>query len=77
MENQILQNVAKALEYVRALLIPELQKPSVGIICGSGLGALADTVLPHPRNEIKYADIPFFPQSTGSRNEYKHLGSPN
>lgn len=65
MENQILQNVAKALDFVRAQLIPELQKPSVGIVCGSGLGGLADSVLPHPRHEIKYADIPFFPQSTG------------
>ncbi|KAL8830438.1 MAG: hypothetical protein Q9191_001436 [Dirinaria sp. TL-2023a] len=64
MDDQIRQNVAKALDFVQAQLLPELQKPSVGIICGSGLGGLANTVLPHPRVEINYAEIPFFPQST-------------
>ena len=65
MENRTSENVAKALDFVRAQLIPELQNPSVGIVCGSGLGGLADNVLPHPRHEIQYADVPHFPHSTG------------
>ncbi|XP_038070117.1 purine nucleoside phosphorylase-like [Patiria miniata] len=37
-------------------------KPSVGIICGTGLGGLAD-VLEH-KTVIPYSDIPHFPVST-------------
>ncbi|KAF2087004.1 hypothetical protein K490DRAFT_43133 [Saccharata proteae CBS 121410] len=42
----------------------ELRSPQVGIVCGSGLGGLADTIHESPRFESAYADIPHFPQST-------------
>lgn len=38
-------------------------RPQVAIICGSGLGALADTLT--GQQTFAYSDIPGFPQSTG------------
>ncbi len=38
-------------------------KPVIGIICGSGLGGLADLIA-NP-DVIDYKDIPHFPVSTG------------
>lgn len=38
-------------------------RPTVGIVCGSGLGRLAE-VLKDPQ-VFKYSDIPNFPRSTG------------
>jgi len=38
-------------------------KPTIGIICGSGLGGLVDNV--EDREEFRYEDIPGFPVSTG------------
>lgn len=37
-------------------------RPTVGIVCGSGLGGLAEML--KDREVIKYSDIPNFPQST-------------
>jgi purine-nucleoside phosphorylase len=46
--------------------LPEgLRKPQVAIVCGSGLGGLAETVQSEPRAEFDYASIPHFPRSTG------------
>lgn len=46
--------------------LPEgLRKPQVAIVCGSGLGGLAETVQSEPRAEFDYASIPYFPCSTG------------
>lgn len=38
-------------------------RPQVAIICGSGLGMLADTL--KCQDSFAYKDIPGFPQSTG------------
>jgi purine-nucleoside phosphorylase len=38
-------------------------RPIIGIICGSGLGSLADHVA--EPEEISYSQIPEFPASTG------------
>jgi purine-nucleoside phosphorylase len=51
--------------YVRSQLPESLQKPRVAIVCGSGLGGLADTIESEPKVELAYASIPNFPQSTG------------
>lgn len=66
MENNISAHAAEALQFILAQLPPELKRPQVGIVCGSGLGGLVDTVLPDPRNEMPYAAIPHFPHSTGN-----------
>lgn len=39
------------------------QRPKVAIICGSGLGGLADLL--EDKTEFPYKDIPSFPTSTG------------
>lgn len=56
----------ESVQYLQAILPAELKTPVVGIICGSGLGGLASSVHANPRAEAAYADIPNFPQSTGT-----------
>ncbi|KAF1851121.1 uncharacterized protein K460DRAFT_328767 [Cucurbitaria berberidis CBS 394.84] len=51
-------------QYVRSQLPVSLQNPKVAIVCGSGLGGLADTIEPEPKVELAYGTIPNFPQST-------------
>ena len=65
MEKDISFHAAEALQYIRGQLPLQLEKPKIGIVCGSGLGGLVQTVLPAPRHEIAYANIPHFPCSTG------------
>ena len=67
MDTAISQQTEDALRYLQAKVPPKLLRPVIGIICGSGLSGLADTVLPEPRFETSYADIPHFPPSTGIR----------
>lgn len=66
MENNTSAHAAEALEYLNERLPTELKRPQVGIVCGSGLGGLVDTVIPSPRYEIPYSAIPHFPRSTGN-----------
>ncbi|MCJ1248319.1 hypothetical protein MMC30_005536 [Trapelia coarctata] len=54
----------KCVEYLRERIAPELHRPSVGIICGSGLGDLANAVLPGIQAEFDYQDLTYFPWST-------------
>lgn len=56
----------EALRYIQQRLPPELQHPTVGIICGSGLGELARTVRLEPQVETSYGEVPYFPLSTGT-----------
>jgi len=57
--------VTEATSYLRKQSIPtELSKPKIAIICGSGLGGLADNVQPGPQISFDYKDIPHFPIST-------------
>ena len=47
-------------------LLPEaLQKPTVAVVCGSGLGGLADAIHEMPKVELPYEQVPGFPVSTG------------
>lgn len=64
METTTSQQTEDALRYLQAKVPPELLRPVIGIICGSGLSGLADNVLLEPRFETSYADIPHFPPST-------------
>jgi orotate phosphoribosyltransferase len=48
-------------------------KPQFAIICGSGLGGLAELV--NEKIVIPYADIPHFPQSTGKHSVQVSSGS--
>lgn len=55
----------ESLRYLQMKLPPGLLNPLVGIICGSGLNGLADTVEPTTHVAIPYQSIPYFPRSTG------------
>ena len=65
MISSIFQRAIESVEHLRAKLPEHLSKPRVAIVCGSGLGGLAETV-----NEEKmgwdYKDIPNFPVGTGT-----------
>ena len=65
METVTSQQTEDALSYLQATVPPNLFRPVIGIICGSGLSGLADNVLLEPRFETSYAAIPHFPTSTG------------
>ncbi len=44
-------------------------QPKIGIICGSGLGGLAEDLdADKPKDVISYKDIPRFPKTTGMLN---------
>ena len=41
-------------------------RPKIGIVCGSGLGGLAENLdADLPKDVISYKDIPNFPKTTG------------
>lgn len=63
----ISDRVEQAIAYIEKRLDSKLVHPPIGIICGSGLAGLSHAILPHPRSEIDYAQIPFFPRSTGTQ----------
>lgn len=54
-----------AVSFLQSKLPRELQNPRVAIVCGSGLGGIADLVSSDKRKEIDYVDIPNFPKTTG------------
>jgi purine-nucleoside phosphorylase len=59
------QRASDTAHHLCASLPDALQSPKVAIVCGSGLGGLADTINAEPRIEKAYGDIPNFPVSTG------------
>ena len=64
MTSNIFQRAVETVEQLRLKLPPQLANPRVAIVCGSGLGGLADTVNDE-RQAWEYKDVPNFPMSTG------------
>jgi hypothetical protein len=62
----IYQLASESAKYLQSVVPEELRAPRVGIICGSGLGGLVETLEAAPQIAIPYSDIPEFPQSTGN-----------
>ncbi|KAJ0414000.1 nucleoside phosphorylase domain-containing protein [Aspergillus carlsbadensis] len=58
------EKTKEAFAFLRKSLPAQLQAPRVAIVCGSGLGGLANTIDSELRVEIDYADIPHFPRLT-------------
>ncbi|KAL4782737.1 nucleoside phosphorylase domain-containing protein [Aspergillus varians] len=56
-----LEKTNEAFSFIKKLLPTLLQAPRVAIVCGSGLGGLANTIDSELRVEIDYSDIPHFP----------------
>lgn len=65
MENPIVQHAVEAFNYLNDRVPTSLKSPMIAIICGSGLGGLAEVVQSHSQWEISYEKIPHFPQSQG------------
>ena len=64
--SQVYERALEAAGSIQKRLIAPIQKPAIGVICGSGLGGLAEVLSAESRSEVHYADIPHFPQSTGN-----------
>ncbi|ORY00310.1 nucleoside phosphorylase domain-containing protein [Clohesyomyces aquaticus] len=67
------QRATETALHVRAALPDVLQNPKVAIVCGSGLGGLAQTIEPEPKVELAYETIPNFPRSTVQGHEGKFV----
>lgn len=61
----VYERAQHSVKFIRSRIAQELQSPRVAIVCGSGLGGIADLVSSEARSEIHYADIPDFPKTTG------------
>lgn len=70
----VFEHAVEAVEVLAKRLPETLRRPRLGIICGSGLGGLADSVLTQPRHEIPYAAIPHFPIGSGIRTKVAYKG---
>lgn len=60
-----LERARQAVSFLKDRLPKSLRTPKVAIVCGSGLGGLAETVHSEPRAEYDYSSIPHFPRPTG------------
>lgn len=60
-----LKLASETARYLQASLPLQIRQPAIAIICGSGLGDLADAAEITPRSEMYYRDIPHFPRATG------------
>jgi purine-nucleoside phosphorylase len=54
----------QAANYIRSCLPETIPRPTIAIICGSGLSGLVSTFQPDPQISIPYSDVPNFPIST-------------
>jgi purine-nucleoside phosphorylase len=59
------RRIDEAAAFVRERLaaVPDLAKPRVGFVLGSGLGGVAELLDPEPRVRMPYGDIPHVPGS--------------
>ena len=65
-EIDLLSQANEAVQLLMNHVPRELQQPSIGIICGSGLGCLAEAILPNLIAEVPYSEIPHFPINTSN-----------
>ena len=66
MTANIFAAATETVEHLRLKLPEHLSKPRVGIVCGSGLGGLAQTVNEDEEKFVwRYKDVPNFPLSSG------------
>lgn len=67
MATNAFQRATETAEFLQSKLPEQIRRPRVAIVCGSGLGGLAETVNSEGsmRESWKYEDVPNFPLSTG------------
>lgn len=64
-ESVIYGQAKETASFIRSKVsTPELRRPKVAIVCGSGLGGIADLIESGHRLEIPYSEIPNFPRTT-------------
>ncbi|KAI8070037.1 purine nucleoside phosphorylase [Gongronella butleri] len=67
-----------SVDYIRSHIPSSFQAVKLGIICGTGLGTLVDTIDPSTKIELAYSDIPGFATSRvvghASKLVFGHLG---
>lgn len=61
----VFERATETATYLKKDLPDALKQPKLAIICGSGLGGLADTVNTEPKVAVSYDEVPNFPVSTG------------
>lgn len=62
----VYKRATETAQFLKENVPAELRSPKVAIVCGSGLGGLAETIHKEPVYATPYANIPNFPQSTGA-----------
>ncbi|KAK0662378.1 putative purine nucleoside phosphorylase [Lasiodiplodia hormozganensis] len=60
----VYKRATETAQFLKENVPAELRSPKVAIVCGSGLGGLAETIHKEPVYATPYANIPNFPQST-------------
>jgi len=78
MEFATLPMYAASVEFLQGKLPDHFRSPRIAVICGSGLGGLAETVKQTSKSFISfdYAAIPHFPQATGRSSGDSFLAIP-
>ncbi|KAI8085098.1 purine nucleoside phosphorylase [Halteromyces radiatus] len=71
-------SIQTTFEYIQNRIPEEFKSVKLGIICGTGLGSLVDTIDPSTKVELHYTDIPGFAVSKvlghASKLVFGHLG---
>lgn len=63
--SDVLSRAKEAAQFIQSKVPANFSKPRIAIVCGSGLGGIADLINDNERTVINYSDIPHFPQITG------------
>jgi len=67
LSSEILPRAKEAAQFIQSKVPAAFSNPRIAIVCGSGLGGIADLINEHERTVINYSDIPHFPQITGQQ----------
>lgn len=73
MSSSIFARANETVEALRLRLPAALARPRVAIVCGSGLGGLAETIDHNVKEEWEYKDVPNFPLSSGMLINWQQL----
>ena len=65
--SDVLLRAKEAAQFIHSKVPAAFSNPRIAIVCGSGLGGIADLINEHERTVINYSDIPHFPQITGQQ----------
>ncbi|KAG8629023.1 hypothetical protein KVT40_002888 [Elsinoe batatas] len=63
--SEIYTKATEAVSFIRSKIgNQELHQPRIAVVCGSGLGGIADVIDEETKFEVPYSTIPHFPQTT-------------